>query len=130
MLDRIDLAIDVPRLDPRFFHDEAIALGDSSETVRARVVWARETQLARAEKLNRDLNPREVDRDCALEPCDRELLEEASEQLGLSARAWHRILRVARTIADLAGEKHVQTQHLSEAIGYRTMDRRLQAPLG
>ena len=130
LLDRIDLRIDVPRLDPRFFHDEAIAPGDSSETVRARVMWARERQLARADKLNRDLNPREVDRDCALEPCDRELLQDASKQLGLSARAWHRTLRVARTIADLAGEKDLQTQHLSEAIGYRTLGRRMEAPLG
>lgn len=125
LLDRIDLHIEVPPLDPKFFHDDSIAPSESSETVRGRVMWARERQLVRAGKLNRDLTPSEVDRDCKLKRVDVDLLHKASERLGLSARAWHRILKVARSIADLAGVKTIQTQHLGEAIGYRNLDRRL-----
>lgn len=123
LLDRIDLHVEVPPVDPSCFHDHRAPVGESSEAVRRRVEWATERQLARAGKLNRDLNSREVERDCQLSGPDRELLRKASERLGLSARAWHRILKAARTIADLAGEKNIQTQHLSEAIGYRGSNR-------
>ena len=122
LLDRIDLHVEVPPLDPTCFQHDSAPQGETSDTVRHRVEWAAERQLARAGKLNRDLTPREVDRDCHLKRPDRELLRKASEHLGLSARAWHRILKAARTIADLAGEKDIQTQHLSEAIGYRGME--------
>ena len=123
LLDRIDLQIAVPPLDPKYYYSASPTPSDDSDTVRSRVIWARERQLARAGKINRELTPREVDRHCQLKRPDRELLRKASERLGLSARAWHRILKVARTIADLAGEKNIGTPHLSEAIGYRSMDR-------
>jgi magnesium chelatase family protein len=80
---------------------------------------ARDRQLRRAGKPNVALDNREVQRDCALADADRDLLERSLDRLGLSARAYHRILRVARTIADLAGAAHISTPHLTEAIQYR-----------
>jgi magnesium chelatase family protein len=91
--------------------------------VRARVVVARDRQLERAGKPNAALNNREVQRDCALAPADRNLLERSLDRLGLSARAYHRILRVARTIADLSANDCIGTPHLTEAIQYRRLAR-------
>jgi magnesium chelatase family protein len=85
------------------------------------VIAARERQQQRAAKPNAALNNREVLRDCALGAADRTLLERSLDRLGLSARAYHRILRVARTIADLAAAERIATPHLSEAIQYRRM---------
>ncbi len=93
--------------------------GESSTIVRARVVAARERQLTRAGKPNSALTNREILRDCALSASDRALLERALDKLGLSARAYHRVLRVARTIADLGESENVNTPHLMEAIQYR-----------
>jgi magnesium chelatase family protein len=123
LLDRIDLYVELPALDPRCVHSASMPASESSAAVRARVEAARSRQLVRAGKVNRDLSPHEVERDCELSATDRELLYAASERLGLSARAWDRILRVARTIADLDAENRIGTRHLSEAIGYRNLDR-------
>jgi len=71
------------------------------------------------------LNPREIERYCRLAEADHRLLEQALERLGLSPRAYHRILKVARTIADLADSADIRTPHLSEALGYRALDRTL-----
>jgi magnesium chelatase family protein len=71
------------------------------------------------------LSNREVDRDCHLPEAEAEFLEKTLSQLGLSVRAWHRILKVARTLADLAGEQQIDKRHLSEALSYRSMDRLL-----
>ena len=121
MLDRIDLHVEVPRL-PRGALADA-APGEDSETVRGRVITARERQLARAGCINSVLSGTAIQSHCRLVPSDQELLETAMERLGLSARAYHRILRVARTIADLAKSETIAAQHLSEAIGYRSLDR-------
>lgn len=118
LLDRIDLQIAVPRVALAELGDAAPA-GEGSTGVRARVVAARELQLQRAGKPNARLSNREVSRDCALTKSDRALLERALDKLGLSARAYHRVLRVARSIADLAGAERVATAHLTEAIQYR-----------
>ena len=118
LLDRIDLQIEMPRV-PLAELGDAAASGECSTVVRARVVAARERQLARAGKPNAQLNNREVQRDCALAAQDRHLLERSLDKLGLSARAYHRILRVARSIADLAGAERIATAHLTEAIQYR-----------
>ena len=83
------------------------------------MIGARARQLKRAGKPNAALGNREVLRDCALTTCDRNLLERALDKLGLSARAYHRILRVARTIADLDDGDAIASAHLSEAIQYR-----------
>lgn len=117
LLDRIDLKIDVPRVPNAELREGAAA--ESSAAVRERVATARMRQLERAGKPNAWLGNREVERDCALGVDGYALLDRAVERLGLSARAYHRVLRVARTIADLAGDDGIATTHLSEAIQYR-----------
>lgn len=121
LLDRIDMHLEVPRL-PRSALAEA-AEGEDSATVRERVTAARERQLGRCGKINVLLGLAEMQVYCRLGPADQELLEAAAERLGLSARAYHRILRVARTIADLDGAPEIGTPHLSEAVSYRSLDR-------
>jgi len=118
LLDRIDLQILVPRVALAELGDNT-APGESSACVRARVIAAQARQNLRAEKSNARLGNREVLRDCALKAADRALLERALDKLGMSARAYHRILRVARTIADMDSSDGVRTAHLMEAIQYR-----------
>ncbi|GMV27916.1 MAG: magnesium chelatase [Rhodanobacteraceae bacterium] len=120
LLDRIDLKLDVPRL-PHTDLREANG-GEASVLVRQRVVAARERQLARAGRPNAWLANRDLERDCVLRPHDQALLDRAVDRLGLSARAYHRILRVARTIADLAGSERIESPHVSEAVQYRRFD--------
>ena len=122
LLDRIDLHIDVPRLPPADLRPDAPD-GESSAPIRARVTHARTIQQQRAGALNAQLSHSETMAWCRLEPRDQALLERAIESLQLSARSMHRILRVARTIADLAGSPWIATAHLSEALGYRRADR-------
>ena len=122
LLDRIDLHVQVPRLPPAELQGNAPA-GESSAEVRERVLAARARQLQRAGKLNAHLDPGETLRDCALASAEQALLEQAMERLQLSARSMHRILRVARSIADLAGSDGIERAHLAEAIGYRQLDR-------
>ncbi|HET6435378.1 MAG TPA: YifB family Mg chelatase-like AAA ATPase [Xanthomonadaceae bacterium] len=123
LLDRIDLQVDVPRLPPAELRPDAPA-GEPSATVRARVVAARALQQARASRCNAHLDQAATLAHCRLAPSDQALLERAIDGLQLSARAMHRILRVARTIADLAGSEAIATAHLTEALGYRRLDRR------
>ena len=122
LLDRIDLHLQVPRLSPAELRSDAPD-GENSAAVRARVMAARTRQHQRAGKANAHLSPSETLRDCTLTSADQALLEQAMERLQLSARSMHRILRVARTIADLAGAGPIERPHLAEAIGYRQMDR-------
>jgi magnesium chelatase family protein len=120
LLDRIDLQIEVPRVSLNELGATAPG-GESTADVRRRVVAARDRQQARAGKPNVALDNREVQRDCLLAGSDRDLLVRSLDRLGLSARAYHRILRVARTIADLAAEESIRTPHLTEAIQYRRL---------
>ena len=122
LLDRIDLHVAVPRLAAHEIRIDAPP-GESTAVVRARVLAARERQQQRAGKTNARLSQAEAGRDCALESRDGNLLEQAMHSLQFSARAAHRILRVARTIADLEGCERIATTHLREAIGYRQLDR-------
>ena len=102
--------------------------GEDSAAVRLRVVAARERQVARAGKPNALLGQSELARHCRLHPDDQHLLEQAVDRMHLSARGVHRILRVARSIADLSGRPDIETGHLAEAIGYRTLEARAPVP--
>ncbi|MEN9460203.1 MAG: hypothetical protein RIS84_223 [Pseudomonadota bacterium] len=123
LLDRIDLHIEVPNLPRTQLREDGQR--EPSQTVRERVVAARQCQLARFGKPNSQLGNREVESACQLAPQDERLLDMAIQQLGLSARAWYRILKVARTVADLQGSENIQTPHLTEAITYRRLERKL-----
>jgi magnesium chelatase family protein len=89
------------------------------------VLTARDVQLKRAGKINAHMNSSEVETYCVLTKADAEFLEEVLHKLGLSVRAWHRILKVARTLADLGGSEAIERKHIAEALSYRTMDRLL-----
>ena len=129
LLDRIDLHIEVPSVP--FQELSATADGTSSAAMRALVTRAREAQRRRfgaeGSRLNGRMNSRQLRKCCALDEEGKGLLRQAMEGLGLSARAHDRILRVARTAADLDGSPDIQAGHLIEAIGYRSLDRKLWA---
>ena len=121
LLDRIDLHINVPRIASRELLNTSAAdkATESSTTIRERVIAARERQYARRDKCNAELNAQELEQDCALDKASRQLLESASERLNLSGRGLHRVLKVTRSIADLAASTEVKTVHLAEALQYR-----------
>jgi magnesium chelatase family protein len=121
LLDRIDLQVEVPRLPHALLRGETSE--ESSATVREQVYRARTRQIDRAGKPNALITTRDIERHCSLSEKDYQLLEQAMERLRLSPRAYHRILKVARTIADLADSDGITTPHLTEAIGYRALDR-------
>lgn len=123
LLDRIDMHIEVPALPRSALRQATNESTPTSAQVRERVVNARARQIARDGKPAHQLMPREIEKSCAIDRRGTELLEKAAERLGLSARAYHRILKVARTIADLDASEHIGHAHLGEAIGYRTLDR-------
>jgi len=128
LLDRIDLHVEVPQVKFREISSERT--GEDSAAIRERVVKARKIQQARfAHKrkitCNARMGPRELKSYCALEESTKDLLKFAMSDLNLSARAYDRILKVARTIADLAGSEKITSDHISEAIQYRSLDRQL-----
>ena len=122
LLERIDLHVEVPRLPPTALRTDGPP-GECSARVRERVLAARTRQHARSGQTNARLDQAQTNAFCALSPRDTALLERAVDALQLSARSLHRILRVARTIADLAGSDAIETPHLTEAIGYRKLER-------
>jgi magnesium chelatase family protein len=127
-LDRIDLHIEVPPVP--FQELAAAADGTGSAAMRAQVQRARQAQerrLGGGGRLNGRMTGRQLRRHAALDAEGQELLRQAMDSLGLSARAHDRILRMARTIADLEGEERIRPGHVSEAVGYRTLDRKLWA---
>jgi magnesium chelatase family protein len=129
LLDRIDLHIEVPAVP--FQELAANADGTSSVVMREQVHRARQAQRQRfgtgSHRLNSRMSSRQLRRYCPLDSEGRDLLKNAMDELGLSARAHDRILRVARTIADLEGAPDIRQDHLSEAINYRSLDRKLWA---
>jgi len=132
LLDRIDIHIEVPRVDYEKLSGDR--LGESSETIRTRVQAARNIQQARFTNphshisnngsssdiiCNADMRVGEIRQFCRLQDEGQSLMRAAMSQLNLSARAYHRILKLARTIADLAGSEEIQSVHLAEALQYR-----------
>jgi magnesium chelatase family protein len=120
LADRIDIKLEVPA--PREAELVAPVAGEPSCAIKARVESARASQLARQAKSNADLGTREIDRHCATDRDGDQLLRHALARLLLSARAYQRVLRVARTIADLAGASTIGAEHIAEAIQYRRLD--------
>jgi magnesium chelatase family protein len=128
LLDRIDIHIEVPAV--KYKELSAKNTGERSETIRARVISAREIQQKRFLHLkhifsNADMGPKEIKEFCKIDAAGEELLKMAMTKLGLSARAYDRILKVSRTIADLEHSEKILPNHLSEAIQYRSLDREL-----
>jgi magnesium chelatase family protein len=124
LLDRIDMHLDVPRVSHAVLRKGSPEGEESSATIRARVIAARQIALARSGKANSALTAKEVKQLCLLSEQDHKLLEQAMDKFGLSHRAYHRILKLARTIADLAQSESIETSHLTEAISYRKLDRK------
>ncbi|HBO39271.1 MAG TPA: ATP-dependent protease, partial [Pasteurellaceae bacterium] len=123
-LDRFDLSIEVPLL-PQGSLQNSGDRGETSAQVRSKILKVREIQLVRRGKINAHLSGKEIEQDCKLTDGDALFLENALNKLGLSVRAYHRILKVSRTIADLGDEQQITRQHLSEALSYRAMDKLL-----
>jgi magnesium chelatase family protein len=125
LLDRIDIHIEVPPVPFRELSEKTE--GTSSETMRLAVVGARKRQNARFKKesvrVNGKMKPPQIRRFCRLESDAEDLLKHAMEEMGLSARAHDKILRISRTIADLADSEQISSVHLTEAINYRTLDK-------
>jgi magnesium chelatase family protein len=117
LLDRIDMHVEVPSL-PDSDLMSAVS-GESSATVRARVMVARDRQLDRQGKANAALETGEVDSYCTPDAAGADLLKQAIARLNLSARAYHRVLKLARTLADLAGQESISATHIAEAVQYR-----------
>lgn len=120
-LDRFDMMVDVPRLPRNVLQTKRTT--EESPAIRNRVVSVRQMQHARAQKINATLSNKEIERDCVLKREDQDFLVDATERLGFSPRAYHRILKVARTIADLAGAGSILKNHLAEALYYRTQEK-------
>ncbi|MEJ2449089.1 MAG: YifB family Mg chelatase-like AAA ATPase [Gammaproteobacteria bacterium] len=125
ILDRIDMHVDVPCL-PLSELQQTPTAGENSAQIRKRVIAARKRQLVRQGKANAQLSNQELEQLCLPTDEARKLLNRALEQLGLSTRAYHRILRLARTLADLESQDQPSVQHVAEAIGYRRLDRSSQ----
>ncbi|HEY0365622.1 MAG TPA: YifB family Mg chelatase-like AAA ATPase [Pyrinomonadaceae bacterium] len=127
LLDRIDIHIDVPAVKFRELRGETAPETDSSAVIRQRVIEARERQHRRfaGEKIfsNAAMTPRMIRAHCKIDSHSEKMLENAMHRLGLSARAYDRILKVSRTIADLEGSEVIDANHVSEAVGYRSLDR-------
>jgi magnesium chelatase family protein len=127
LLDRIDIHIDVPAVKFRELTGDVLPETDSSAVIRARVIKARERQLQRfrSERIfaNAAMTPRMIRAHCKIDTASERLLETAMQRIGLSARAYDRILKVSRTIADLEGSEKITSAHISEAVGYRSLDR-------
>ncbi|MBL0177488.1 MAG: YifB family Mg chelatase-like AAA ATPase [Ignavibacteria bacterium] len=133
LLDRIDIHVECPQV--RYQDLSSDRVGERSDGIRARVVRARERQTLRfagrrGVHANADMQSRDIRRTCAIDAAGQELLKSAIAKLGLSARAYDRILKVSRTIADLGGAESIRSEHLSEAIQYRSLDRQMWNPGG
>jgi len=126
LLDRIDLHVEVTPVS--FSELSTTSNGESSEAIRARVIKAREIQEQRFKEnegvhANAQISSKTIKEICQIDAVGTQLLKTAMDKLGLSARAYDRILKVSRTIADLEGSENIKSEHLAEAIQYRSLDR-------
>ena len=128
MLDRIDLHVEVPLVDFRELSSDG-GSGETSAAIRARVAEARNIQNSRFHKSSTHthsaMSPRQVKQFCQLDSESSGYLEHAMEEMNFSARAHNRILKVARTVADLSGSESIRPADILEAIQYRSLDRKL-----
>ena len=125
-MDRIDIQIEVPSIPYKELSDDK--KGESSQVIRDRVIAARKIQDLRFRDFphlhaNADMGSREIRKFCRLDEASKTLMKNAIEKLGLSARAYDRILKVSRTIADIEGSEKIDPAHIAEAIQYRSLDR-------
>ena len=123
LLDRFDLQLWVPALPKKDLYEQAGA--ESSMQIKKRVGLCRQKQLQRQSKVNADIDNKTLEESCQMDKSTRAILDQAMDKLKLSARGYHRILRVARTIADLSNSTTLQTEHISEAISYRMLDKNI-----
>ena len=125
LLDRIDIHLDVPMLPPNDLLSNKTA--ESSQEIKARTTKARDIQKERLKSTsifcNAQMSHRQIKHYCSITPESKELLSSAIKELGLSARAYDKILKVARTIADVEGQEEIRPEHIAEAIQYRSLDR-------
>lgn len=126
MLDRIDIHIEVPVVKYEKLDNNLEC--ETSETIKKRVDLARKIQIERYKEYgifsNSELTTNLIEKYCKLNNTSKSILKKAFEKLGLSVRAYHKILKIARTIADLAGSEKIETEHIAEAIQYRNLDRK------
>jgi magnesium chelatase family protein len=127
LMDRIDIQIELPRLEHNELINHKQATRENSKQVRTRVTEARNRQLDRQHCLNAKMTNQQIDRHCELDQATERLLLTSIDRLKLTARSYHKILRLARTIADMASASNIQPQHLAEAIAYRNLDKRWNA---
>ena len=126
LLDRIDIQIEVTPVKYQKLENDIS--NEKSENIRETVNKARKTQVDRYKNYgiysNSELTPRLTEKYCKLDENSKKIMQEAFEKLGLSARAYERVLKVARTIADLEGKENIDTKHIAKAIQYRSLDRK------
>ena len=127
LMDRIDIQIELPRLEHSELINHKQAIQESSKQVRKRVIEARNRQLDRQACLNAKMTNQQIDLHCELDQATEALLIASIDKLKLTARSYHKILRLARTIADMASSSNIQPQYLAEAIAYRKLDKRWNA---
>ncbi len=123
LLDRIDLHLEVPPVDIESLQQSDISSNETSAMVRQRVIAVRQRQFERQGCLNSELSPAQIKQLIVIDERSQTLLKRAVEQMGISARSYHRILRIGRTLADMSGSTNVEASHIAEALSYRAFDR-------
>ncbi len=123
LLDRIDMQVEVPSLPPGVLSSVTTIVNETSVIVKTRVVEARQRQLARQTKCNQELMANDLPQFCSLADKPQQLLNHAMQKFNFSARAYHRVIKVARTLADLVGNATISEENISEALTYRYLDR-------
>jgi magnesium chelatase family protein len=127
LLDRIDIQVDVPLIPQHILNKAAEHKGESSEIIKQRVSLARHIQWQRNGCLNSRLSAKGIEQLCPLTTKDATFLHQAVNKLGLSLRVYHKVIKLARTIADLAQKEQIKTEHIAEALNYRALDRMIQS---